>query len=99
MNEKLEDDHDLQFVGRAGLFTPIKEGCGGGILYRVDDDRLYALSGTKGYRWLESETVQLLGKEEDVDVSYYEELCDEAVKAIEEYVPYEKLVGKERANG
>ena len=87
-----EDEHDLKFVGRAGLFTPIKEGCGGGILYRVDEDKLYAVTGTKGYRWLESEMVQLLGKEDDIDVSYYENLCDEAIKSIEEYVSYDKLV-------
>ena len=97
MNENMDDDdHNLQFVGRAGLFTPIKEGRGGGILYRVDDEKLYALSGTKGYRWLESETVQLLGKEDDIDETYYEALCKEAVKTIEEYVPYEELIRVEK---
>ena len=35
MNEGLsEDQHDYQFVGRVGLFCPIKPGHGGGILYR-----------------------------------------------------------------
>ena len=94
MDENLEEgDHDLHFVGRAGLFTPILPGRGGGTLYRVADDKLYALSGTKGYKWLESETVQLLEKQDDVDVSYYDRLCDEAVKTIEQYVPFDKLKG------
>ena len=96
MNEKLpEDDHDLKFVGKAGLFTPILPGRGGGVLYRVQDDKLYAVTGTKGYKWLESETVDLLGKQDDIDVSYYDALCDAAIADIEVYVPFEKLVGKE----
>ena len=94
MDENLEEgDHDLHFVGRAGLFTPILPGRGGGSLYRVADDKLYAISGTKGYKWLESETVQLLGKEDDVDVSYYDNLCDVAIETIEKYVPFDKLKG------
>lgn len=93
MNETLPDDeHDLHFVGRAGLFTPILPGRGGCILYRVADEKLYAVTGTKGYRWLESETVEFLGKQDDIDYSYYEALADEAIKAIENFVPYSKLI-------
>ena len=96
MNEELDEgDHDLKYVGRAGLFTPILEGKGGGILYRVANDKMYAITGTKGFRWLESEEVSLLSKQDDIDVSYYDKLCEEAIKAIEEYVPYGKFVGKE----
>ena len=86
------DEHDYRFIGRAGLFTPIREGRGGGKLYRVADDKYYAVTGTKDYRWLESETVEVLGKQDDIDVSYYEALCDEAVKTIENYVDFNKLV-------
>ena len=98
MNESLpEDEHDLHFVGRAGLFTPIVHGAGGGILYRVVDEKLYAVTGTKGYRWLESEVVKSLDKQDDIDVLYYDILCDEAKRTIEEFVPFEKLVeGKEK---
>lgn len=97
MDENLDEgEHDLHYVGRAGLFTPILPGRGGGTLYRVADDKMYAVTGTKGFKWLESETVQLLEKEDDVDVSYYDNLCNEAIKAIEEYVPFGKFVGKEK---
>lgn len=70
------------FVGRVGQFTPVKSGCGGGILCRYDNDKYYALSGTKGYRWLESEIVRQLQKERDVDFSYYDKLVNDAVDAI-----------------
>ena len=90
-----QNDPDLKFVGRAGLFTPILPGRGGGTLYRVANDKLYAAAGTKGYEWLESEKVKLLDKQDDIDVSYYERMCAEAIETIEAFVPYEKLTRKE----
>lgn len=90
------EDPDLRFVGKAGLFTPILPGKGGGTLYRVSDEKLYAVTGTTGYQWLESERVQALGMEDEIDVSYYDTLCDGAIETIEKFVPYEKLVREEQ---
>ena len=93
MNEGLsEDEHDYQFVGKAGQFCPMKPGTGGGILLREKDGKYYAATGTKGYRWLESEIVKELGKEDDIDRSYYEELVDDAKKSIETYCDFEWFV-------
>lgn len=93
MNEGLgPDEHNYIFIGRAGLFCPIKKGCGGGELVRLLNDKYYAVVGTKDYRWLESEAVQVLGKESDVDISYYEHLAQEAIKSIEQYVKFDILV-------
>ena len=44
------------------------------------DGRYYAATGSKGYRWMESEMVKELGKEDGIDRSYYDKLVDEAVK-------------------
>lgn len=86
MNEgKPEGEHDYIFVGKVGLFTPIKPGCGGGELFREKDGKYYAVAGTKGYRWLESDDVKLLKKEQCIDTSYYERLADEAREAIRKY--------------
>jgi len=86
-NEGLgEDEHDYQFVGRVGLFCPIKPGCGGGILYRhTPDDKYNAVTGTKGYRWLESEYVKFAHREDDIDLSYYNNLVDEAIDTLSKY--------------
>ena len=93
MNENLgEDEHDYHFVGRAGQFCPIKPGCGGGLLMREKDGKYYAAGGTKGYRWLESEEVKALGKEDDIDVKYYLDLVDDAVEAISQYGDYEWFI-------
>ena len=73
MNEQLnEGDHNYIFVGRVGQFCPIKSGHGGGELYRYNDGKYYSATGTKGFRWLESEMVKSLGKESVIDRSYYD---------------------------
>jgi energy-coupling factor transporter ATP-binding protein EcfA2 len=96
LNEGLEENaHNYHFVGKAGLFCPIKPGCGGGILVREKDGKYYAATGSKGYRWLESEVVSSLGKQADIDHSYYIALVDEAIKAIRKYGDFEWFVGDE----
>ena len=94
MNEDLLDtnEHNYIFVGKVGQFCPIKSGCSGGILYREKDGKYYAATGTKGYRWLESEQVRNLHKENDIDISYYNKLADEAVASISEYGDFEWFV-------
>jgi len=90
MNEDLpEGEHDYHFVGKAGQFCPIKAGCGGGLLMREKDGKYNAATGTKGYRWLESEMVEKLGKEKDIDTAYYKALVDAAVKDISSYGDFE----------
>ena len=44
-----------------------------------------AVTGCKGYRWLEAETILDLKKEEDIDISYYRRFVDEAVKTVEKF--------------
>lgn len=93
MNEGLpEGEHDYIFVGKAGLFCPIKPGCGGGLLMREKDGKYNAASGTKGYRWLESEVVKTCKKERDIDESYYLNLIDEAVTDISKYGDFEWFI-------
>ena len=85
LSELIEEGHSYHFVGRVGQFTPIKPGCGGAGLYRKQDDKYYAATGTTGYRWLESSMVKELGKEDDIDKSYYVKLVDDAYDAIAQY--------------
>lgn len=86
MNEDLpEGEHDYHFVGKIGQFCPIKPGCGGGQLMRVQNDKYYAVTGTKNYRWMESEMVRNIGKEGDIDISYYESLVESAKKDLMVY--------------
>ena len=90
MNESLaEDEHDYHFVGKAGRFCPILPGKGGGLLMREKDGKYSFATGSKGYRWLESEMVKALGRENDIDRSYYNAMVDEAKSAIDKYCDFE----------
>lgn len=91
MNEGKEE-HDYQFIGKVGQFCPILPGKGGGELFREKDGKYYAATGTKGYRWLESEMVKTLGKQNDIDKSYYDKLCNDAVDTISKYGDFEWFV-------
>lgn len=85
MNESLPDgEQDYRFIGRVGEFCPIKPGCGGGELVRDAKDKegnikYDAVTGTKGYRWMESEMVRKLNKADDIDRSYYDNLVNAAI--------------------
>lgn len=89
---KEEATHNLHFIGRVGQFTPIKEGADGGILYRINDNKKYAAPGSTGYRWLESELVKELGKQDSVDTKYYEDLVTNAINDISVYGDYSWFV-------
>ena len=81
--------HNYIFVGKIGRFCPIKPGCGGGLLMRDQNGKMYAASNTTGYRWLESEVVQENGHEDDIDKRYFNGLVDDAKEAIGTYVDFE----------
>ena len=93
MNEGLaEDEHNYRFIGKVGRFCPIKPGCGGGLLMREKDGKYYAATGTKGYRWLESEIVESMDKMKDIDESHFKAMADTAIETIKKYGDYEWFV-------
>ena len=98
LKEELSKGHNYIFVGKVGQFCPIKPGCGGGLLCRESEDKKTgekkydAATGTKGYRWLESEMVKELGKEDDIDRGYYDALVDAAATDISAFGDLEWFV-------
>lgn len=93
MNEDLEEgEHNYQFVGRVGLFCPITEGAGGGLLLRTKDDKFYAVTGTKGYRWLEAEVVDTLKLHDKIDQSYSDAIVKDAIEHISNFGDFYKFV-------
>ena len=89
---KEQSSHNHIFIGRIGQFCPMKPGAGGGVLYRVQNGKAYAISGTTGYRWLESEMVKTLHKEDLIDKDYFRALVDSAKASIEEFVHFDDFV-------
>ena len=95
LQETINAGHDYHFVGRVGEFTPVKDGFGGGILLREAGGKYSAATGSKGYRWMESEMVRTLHLEDDIDRSYYDRLTDEAKDTISQYGDFEWFVSED----
>ena len=101
LTSEISKGHNYHFIGKVGQFCPIKPGCGGGILLRETENKktgekgYAAATGSKGFRWLESEMVRELGKENDIDRTYYNNLVDEAVKSLSSYGDFERFVSDE----
>ena len=92
-----DDPDNPEFIGRVGQFCPIKEGCGGKELLREGKDKegnrkFSAATGSKGYFWLESEQVKALGKEDDIDRSYYDTMANKAIETISLYGDFDAFV-------
>lgn len=99
-----EGEHNYIFVGRVGQFTPVNNGYGGGDLLRLagenpDGSKKFAyVTGSSGFKWLESEMVRELYPEHPetvVDRDYYTKLVDEAIEAINKYGDFEWFVSED----
>ena len=93
--EALRTPDDMHFVGRIGRFIPVVAGANGGTLLRVKDDKQYAVTGTKGYLWIEanmaeSHTQKYL--DTVLDETYFDTLVEKARDAIEFYGPFSDLI-------
>lgn len=80
---------DMRHLGRAGRFVPVLQE--GGTLYRVKDERFYAVTGTKGYRWIDADIAKTM-PDLKIDMSYFEKLKEEAIKTIEKFGSFKEFV-------
>jgi hypothetical protein len=83
------DISNMRHIGKTGLFVPVLSG--GGILYRMHEDKFYAVSGTKGHMWLEAHIAQL--KDDlQIDVSFFEKLKESAVETIAAFGSFDEFI-------
>ena len=94
LDAEIAKGHNYRFIGKVGLFCPVKPGCGGGILLAQRGDKYYAATGSSGYRWLESEVVKKLNKEDDIDISYYDSLAQAAIETISQYGDFNEFANQ-----
>ena len=85
LKDLIKQGHNYVFVGRTGSFCPMKDGVGGGILVRENKDKFDSAPNSSGTRWMEAEMVATLGKESDINTSYFDSLCDAAIEDISKY--------------
>jgi len=97
-NETLpEGEHNYRFIGKSGQFCPMVDGSNAGILLRENKEKTKydAVSGTKGYRWLEAETVKVDKNESFINEEYFISQCNDVIKHIKEFGDYEWLIDPE----
>lgn len=97
LTSEITKGHNYVFIGKVGQFCPMKNGFNGGVLLRettskTGENGYAAATGSKGYRWLESEMVKSLGKENGIDRSYYDAMVDTAANDISKYGDFEWFV-------
>lgn len=76
-------------VGRTGRFIPVLEN-GGAQLLRINEDKEYAVTGTKGHFWVEASIYD--EKIHTIDMSYFEDLTQKAIETIEEFGDFEEFI-------
>jgi hypothetical protein len=76
-----EDSDERQFVGRFGAFVPVLLGR---KLLRVDGDKEYAVTGTKGHLW----ELEGYAHTKEVDFEYFQKLVDAGRETIEKFGSY-----------
>ena len=89
LDEAIAKGHDYHFVGRVGEFSPVLPGCGGGDLLREAGGKYSAATGSSDFKWMESEMIRTLGKEDCVNRGFYDRLVDNAVETISKYGDFE----------
>ena len=85
LRELIKGCHDYRFIGKAGLFVPMKSGAGGGRLVRENNGKYAYAAGSKGYRWLEADTVRNYHLEDQIDTGYFEVLKEDAMRTVAYY--------------
>ena len=91
LKELIAKGHNYVFVGKAGSFCPVKAGCGGGVLVREKDGKFSAATGSKGYRWLEGESLVNADRMDLIDMGYFEALDATARETIAQYGDFDSF--------
>ena len=83
---------DMKHVGRTGSFMPVRYD--GGTLWRIQDEKLYHVTGTKGYNWIDRDVAEHRHGIDELftDMDYFDHLEKDALKALEKFVPYSEFV-------
>ena len=93
MNTGTDEEPEMRYIGRSGAFVPVVQG--GGTLWREKDGKFSALAGTKGYRFVEAETMKEVGLDGPIDYSYFRSLSDKARDTIAKWCDPSEFCGSE----
>ncbi len=84
-----ENTDTRSFVGKVGSFVPVLNG--GGTLQRIKDNKYYAISGTKGYKFIEKTN---FNDTYEIDKRPSNKLVEEALAKINKFGNYDWFVSE-----
>ena len=95
--DRIAVGHHYHFVGRVGRFCPVAPGKKGGLLVRAANGKYYAVTGTKGYRWMESDMVKNLIVEDPaiIDKNYFRNLANDAIENMSQYGDFDWFINSD----
>lgn len=90
LRKAIAEGHNYIYIGKIGSFVPILEGCNGAniVNYNSNTCRYGAVTGTKGYRWLETEYVAENHLEDRIDMGYYDERIEDLKEEVALHCTY-----------
>ena len=93
----MSDNGEMIFVGKVGSFVPMKNGH---TLCKTGEDKegnikYDAVTGTKGYKWLEADYVKENHLESEIDYGYFDGLVEEAKQHISEFGDFDIFISNE----
>lgn len=81
---------NMRHIGKTGLFVPVTEG--GGVLYRVYEEKFFAVAGTKGFEWMEADVAAEMDDKLEIDMSYFEKITKKAIDTIEKFGSFDDFI-------
>ena len=97
-NEDGSDINHSRFIGRVSSFVPMKPGCGGYLMSSKDGIKYSSVTGTKDWLWEEAETVGAAKTFDNIDMSYYRKLVDDAITHLNEFGDAEAFIEQDRVS-
>jgi hypothetical protein len=97
-NEDGSDINHSRFIGRVSSFVPMKPGCGGYLMSSKDGIKYSSVTGTKDWLWEEAETVGAAKTFDNIDMSYYRKLVDDAIAHLNEFGDAEAFIEQDRVS-
>jgi len=94
--EEERDYTKMRHIGKTGQFVPVNSE--GGFLWRYNEEKYYAVSGTKGHLWMEADVAATKGDKLQIDLGYFEKLKDTAIKAIEQFGSFDEFIKESRGH-
>lgn len=88
-SENLLDNY--KFIGRIGSFVAVPPEHGGKELVCINEDKISAVTGTKGFTWLEAEQVKDADVQSYLDMRYYRQVLDDAKAEIQKFCDFENF--------